>query len=161
MNIARGVRTVILSLPFFTPLSVMAATYQAFDTGNGSELITSSGVEVKRIVFSVDVGTLSAGDIIVATTEAELTTKTGNVARVTSQLIRGTTATATSGVELDEATATNNSEDIYHVVLVKHAINTVTAGNAADHFVNFYVDTAEDMTVNQDYGRLQIMVIHP
>jgi len=138
-----------------------ADTVVAYDSGNDGEKLTAlSGDLTKRVVLSVDIGTVNANDILVVDGEAELTNDTSGNASLGAQLILGSTETETSGVELDEANATNITPDIHHGVRVKASIEQFPSGNSR-HFVNFVVWSNTNLTVEQDYGRLQIAKISP
>lgn len=138
-----------------------AATYDTFDSGDNSELLTTSPGDLQwRVLYSVDIGTVSAGDIIVVDCEAELTNNTSSDAELSTSLLLSPSASSVGGVELDESNVFNVTPALYHGVPEKHAAFTVQPGTT-NHFVNFRVATSQTLVVEQDYGRVQVLVIHP
>lgn len=142
------------------PAQAFAATFTPYDTGNNSELIASSpGDNVKRVIYSADIGSLDAGDILIVASEAQLQNDTGGNVRLTTQLILGSSPSATTGTELDENNAFNVTDDMSRGQPTKLAIAGISSASSAN-FVNLVVWTNQALTVNQNYGRLQVLVIH-
>jgi hypothetical protein len=155
----RATITALLGLALFTPAH--AATFSNFDSGNFGELLTSSpGDDAYRVLYSVDVGSLAKGDILVVKCDAELTNHGSTNVGLASQLRLGTSVSDLGGVELDEANQFLVPPIMLHGVPYKHAIYEVKT-NTTSHFVNFLVASTGTMAVEQDYGRLQVLVIHP
>jgi hypothetical protein len=156
-NILRAAALAALALP----APALAATLTTYDTGDNSELITSSpGDNIKRVIYSASVGSLAVNDILVITSEAQLDNSTGTNVRLSTQLILGTSPSATSGTELDENNAFNVTPDMARGQPTKLA--TVKVGTAMTAgFVNLVVWTSGTLAVDQDYGRLQVLKIHP
>jgi hypothetical protein len=139
-----------------------ASGFATYDTGNNSELLTSlPGDDVKRVVFSLDVGTINANDILVVDAETEMTNDTGSPSRLTAQLILGSSASATSGTELDENNNFYITPDMHHGVRVKASVKGFPSGSTSS-YVNLVVwGSPGTLTVEQDYGRLQVLKISP
>ncbi len=139
-----------------------ALSFATYDTGNSSELLTTlPGDDVKRVVYSIDVGSVNAGDILIVDAETEMTNDTGSPSRLTAQLILGASASATSGTELDENNNFYITPDMHHGVRVKASIKGFTS-NSSSTFVNLVVWGSPGLlTVEQDYGRLQVLKITP
>jgi hypothetical protein len=144
-----------------------ASTFTVYDSKDfGNELITTlPGDNNWYVLYSVDIGTISAGDIIVVFADGgQLQDPTNTTDHyLTSHLVRTTSATATTGTEIDDANAMNITHQIYRHVPIKPAITTIQSGTTTRHFVNLLVQSASgnDLTVNQDYGRLQVLKISP
>ena len=49
---------------------------------------------------------------------------------------------------------------IHHGVQVKAAVHTFPSGST-DTFVNFVVKSTQDLTIDQDHGRIQVLKISP
>ncbi|HWA92223.1 MAG TPA: hypothetical protein VG889_19450 [Rhizomicrobium sp.] len=141
---------------------VHALSFATYDTGNNSELLTSlPGDDVKRVVFSVNVGSVNAGDILVVDAETEMTNDTGSPSRLTAQLILGSSASATTGTELDENNNFYITPDMHHGVRVKASIKGFSSSSSST-YVNLVVwGNPGTLTVEQDYGRLQVLKITP
>jgi len=140
-----------------------SSSYEVFDSGNNGELLTSSpGDDTYRALYSVDLGSISTNDIILADAEGELTNDTGSANVLFSTLLILTdSSTGTSGTQIAEGNAFNITPAMGHGVAVKHAIYQVTSSASAHHFLNCLVRTTSTIPVEQDYGRLQVLVIHP
>lgn len=143
------------------PVQAVAATFACYDTGDNSELIASSpGDNVKRVIYSADVGALAEGDILIVASEAQLESSYSGNVRLTTQLILGTSPSATTGVELDENNAFNVTPGMVRGQPTKLSIARIATASQAG-FVNLVVWTSQTLTVDQDYGRLQVVKIHP
>lgn len=143
------------------PAQAFAETLTSYDTGANSELITSSpGDNIKRVIYSADVGSLAVNDILVVASEAQLQNDTGGNVRLTTQLILGSSPSATTGVELDENNAFNVTSDMLRGQPTKLAIAKIGTASSSN-FVNLVVWTNQTLTVNQGYGRVQVLKIHP
>ena len=150
-----------LLLAFAVPGPVSAATYSTFDTGDNSELITSSpGDNVKRVIYSAAVGSLAVNDILVVAAEAQLQNDTGGNVRLTTQLILASSPSGTTGTELDENNAFNVTPEMSRGQPTKLSVARIASASSAG-FVNLIVWTSGTLTVGQDYGRLQVLKIHP
>lgn len=138
-----------------------AETIAGHDTGDNSELLTSlPGDNVKRVLYSYDLASLGAGDILVVDGEGELTNNNSVTAQLGAQLILGDSATATGGTELDEANQFGVTPGMHHGVRIKGSIKGFTAKSSRT-FVNLVVWTNQTLVVEQDYGRVQIVQITP
>jgi len=141
--------------------SACATSFTPYDTGDTSELLTTlPGDLVKRVVYSKDVGTLGVNDILLVSGEVEMTNDSGVPAGFGAQLILGSSASATSGTELDEGNTFNITPGMHHGTRVKGSIKNFSTGSSKT-FVNFVVWTNQTLTVEQDNGRLQILRITP
>jgi hypothetical protein len=68
---------VFLVLALSNPAS--ALSFNAYDSGNNSELLASlPGDDVRRVMYSVDVGAINPQDMMIVTGEGELTNDTGS-----------------------------------------------------------------------------------
>ncbi|HWA92224.1 MAG TPA: hypothetical protein VG889_19455 [Rhizomicrobium sp.] len=152
---------VALLAALIAPAPGFAATFTTYDTGDNSELIASSpGDNVKRVIYSAAVGSLAADDILIVASEAQLQNDTGGNVRLSTQLILGSSPGATTGTELDENNAFNVTADMVRGQPTKLAIARIASATSAG-FVNLVVWTNQTLAVDQDYGRLQVLKIHP
>jgi hypothetical protein len=143
------------------PFSGNAETFSSFDSGSFSELIgTLPGDGVPHVVYSVDVGSINAGDIVMADSEAQMTNDSGVPAQLAGQLILASASTSTTGTELDEANTFQLTPDMHHGNRLKGSIENFLVG-PSKHFINYIAWTDEALTVEQNHGRLQVVIIHP
>ncbi len=144
-----------------------ASTFTVYDSGDSGELITTlPGDNAWYVLYSVDIGTVNVGDILVVFADGGQIQDPSNTTDhyLTSHLMRTNSASATTGTEIDDANAMNITQLAYRHVPIKPAITTVQSGTTGRHFVNLLVqsdDGSPTLTVNQDYGRLQVLKITP
>jgi len=143
-----------------------ASTFTVYDSNNSGELITTlPGDNNWYVLYSVDIGTINVGDIIVVFADGgQLQDPTNTTDHyLTSHLMRATSASGTTGTEIDDANAMNITQEVYRQVPIKPAITTIQSGTTGRHFVNLLVQSASgnDLNVNSDYGRLQVLKITP
>ena len=156
----------LAGLAFAGPAS--ASTFTVYDSVNfGNELITTvPGDNSWYVLYSVDIGTINAGDIIVVFADGgQLQDPTNTTDHyLTSHLMRANSATATTGYEIDDANAMNVTEQVYRHVPIKPAITTIATGTTGRHFINLLVQSASgspDLNVISGAGRLQVLKISP
>jgi len=161
-------KTMIRYLAFGAGLALAmpasASTFKVYDSGNASEKITTlPGDNGWYVLYSVDIETINVGDIIIVMAEGQLQDPTNTTDYyLTSHLIRATSATGTTGTEIDDANAFNITQQSYRGVPTKPAITTIGSGTTTRHFVNLLVQAAAgNLNVNSDYGRLQVLKITP
>jgi hypothetical protein len=157
---------VLLSAASFWPTTANATTFTVYDTGNSSELLTElPGDNTRRVLYSLDVGPINPGDILVVASEAELVEDdVQHFHKLASQLILGSDSAATTGTELDE----NNAFDVFGIhsnivngVPVKLATKAFPAGSQST-YINLNVwASGGGFDVLKDYGRLQVLKIEP
>jgi hypothetical protein len=139
-----------------------ATTYSVYDSGNSSELLTTCpGDEISRVLYSVNVGPLSVNDILVVDAESELSNPTSNNVDIGTGLVLAASSTATTGRVIGGHNGFNVTNLQFHGVPVKHAVYKIASPTSLQ-FVNQIVDCEPySLTVEPDYGRLQVLVIHP
>lgn len=143
------------------PFSGNAETFDSFDSGSHSELLgTLPGDGVPHVIYSVDVGSINAGDIVMADSEAQLTNDNSAPAQLAGQLILASASTSTTGTELDEANTFQLTPDMHHGNRLKGSIENFLVG-PSKHFINYIAWTDKPLTVEQNHGRLQVLIIHP
>ena len=138
-----------------------AATFNTVDSGNNGELLTSLPNDDQwYVLYSVDVGSLSKGDILTVKADAELTNHGSTNVGLSSKLILADGPTDTSGISLDNGTLFYVEPTVLHGVPYKQAIHYM-ANSTTKHYVNLLVAAQNGMlTVEQDCGRLQVLIIH-
>lgn len=140
-----------------------ASTFTVYDSDASTFVPPTSiaGDNLFHVLYSVDVGTLNVGDILIVFSEAQLQNPaTTSVFRLTSHLIRANSTSATSGTALDDSNAFNITPADYRGAVVKPAVLQVT-GSVTNHFVNLVVQATGDLDVVDNTGRLQILKITP
>lgn len=138
-------------------------------TGDASELVpylpvTKSSPYKRVVVFSVPVGPLAVGDIIVALCEWEVTNDLGYNVMVASQMVLAPTRDAVAGAEVTEANGYNVTPAMHHGIVSKVGMLAVTRAMASAH-VNVVAYAASSrapvtgtrLTVMRDYGRLSVL----
>jgi hypothetical protein len=154
--------------------SAGAETYTPFDTGPMSENFTTlTGDSQWYVLYCIDVGTLAQNDILVATAESQLekssaTTHTNversaQIARTSTscdQINANTNFLYPGGVGLDGTNGYNVTPTEYRGVSPKVATATINA-HLDYHYVTYNVKASDFLAVEQGYGRLQVLKIHP
>jgi len=151
-----------------------ADTYTPFDTGPMSENFTTLPGDTQwYVLYCIDVGPLASGDILVVTAESQLqksseTTHT-NVER-SAQLARTSTScdqiNATTnflypgGVGVSATNGYNVTPTEYRGLSPKVATETINA-HLDYRYVTYNVLASDVLAVEQGYGRLQVLKIHP
>ena len=138
------------------------ATFTVYDSGHGSELLTSlTGDNTFRPLYSVNVGDLEANDILIVFSEGQLQASTvSGKQRLTAHVLRATTASGTGGTGIDQPNAlTITSTDLIGT-LAKVAVHKVQSATTRT-YVNFLVQSTVDMTISPDTGRLEVLKIRP
>lgn len=123
---------------------------------------------VRKVIFTVGpIQNISTDDLIIAFGEAEFTLESGVNTMVASALIIGTAdydTTPISGGEITEFNARNITANMHHDVHVKVGALRSPINSGVGVYVNFvsYADssgTSQAVTVEQDYGRLCVLVL--
>jgi hypothetical protein len=142
-------------------MQARAQTYTTYDTGSGGELLTSlPGDSGHYVLFSLNVGSLSVGDMLIVASEAEFTSSQTDNVRISSQLYLGTSASSTTGTQLDENNAFNIVPTMVEGVPVKISAIKITSAMSSGH-VNLVVWSSDPLTVDVGNGRLQVLKIDP
>lgn len=118
---------------------------------------TIPDTNVKQVLYSVYVGSISSSDILVVVGEAQVTLTSGDARKIACAIILGTSATATTGSELDSNNSFNVSPDMNRGVPVKFAIRPPAATSST--YVNFVVWASGNFDVDNQ-GHLQVLIIH-
>ncbi len=139
-----------------------------WNTGNGSELVTSLPITTGqpysfRVVFSQAVTDLRAGDILQILSEFEATNDEGYNCMIGCYVILATSAAATSGTEITEASGYNITPAMHHGMMTKVG-TLIVPDSLAEGYVNVVAyaastaaGTGDVLTVEQDYGRLSVL----
>ena len=150
-----------------------AETYTPFDTGAASENFTTlmgDADELRYVLYCVDVGTLTSGDILVVSAESQLqnTTTMSNLEFAT-QVSRTSTSCDDiasngflfpGGVGITAANGFNITPTEYRGVSPKVATEPIT-GSLTAHYVVYLVQSSGTLSVVSSGGRLQVLKIHP
>jgi hypothetical protein len=150
-----------------------AETYSPFDTGASSENFTTlTGDDVTwYVLYCVDVGTLTSGDLLVVTAESQiqLPTATTNIL-IAAQLARTSTPcdqinastnfVYPGGVGVSAPNGFNITPTQYRAVSPKVATVQIT-GHLANQYVTYNVKASDDLDVVLGGGQLQVLKIHP
>lgn len=151
-------------------------TTDVYGSGNNSELVDHLMVEGSgaswavggEVVYSVLVPDLDSGDVVFAAAEAEITNDLGFNVMIASTLILADDGTdLPDGAivkEITEANAYNITPDMHHGTFTKVG-SYECPEDMGDRFVNFCMraassaaSTGDEVTVEQDYGRLTVIV---
>lgn len=151
-----------------------AETYTPYDTGSFSENFTElTGDTQWYVLYCIDVGTLSQGDILVATGESQLQ-KGSQTTHTNVELSTQIARTSTSCDQINASTnflypggnavtPTNgfNVTPIEYAGVSPKAATAVINGHLDSHYVVYNVLSSDYLDVEQNYGRLQVLKIHP
>ncbi len=138
-----------------------AATFATYDSGDFSELLmTLPGDSVERVLYSVDVGPINDGDILVVDVEGTATNDNTDTAQWTAVIRLGTSAGDVGVTSLSSGNNFGLTHGIHHGVQVKAAVHAFPSGSTST-FVNFVVKSTESLTIDQDHGRIQVLKISP
>jgi hypothetical protein len=148
-----------LALGVVWAASAQAQTFTTYDSGTPSEqYATLPGTNAKYAIYSVDVGPVSAGDILDITGEVEMTNDTGSPVRLSAQVVLASSSTGTSGTQVDNNNNFYITPDMHHGVRVKAGI--VVVPSTADHlYVNFVCWANGLLTVESGLGKIQALKI--
>jgi hypothetical protein len=145
-------------------LSAMPASAQTFATADSlanGELFTSLPGSTPKVLFSIDLTSVSANDILVVTSEFLLTNDTGSTQTLSAQLILTDSASSLTGTPLDSANVRNVTPNMHHITRVKGAIKQFSSDQGTDHYVNLVVSSSATLSVSVGSGRLQALKISP
>lgn len=162
----------------FDALAKAATSIVFYESGQLSERTTTLPVALEtvtpadmRVIYSVKVSDLRAGDLLVAMSEAEFTNDLGHNCMLASRLrLTSSVTDVDGGYEMGEDNAFNITPDMHHGTSVKHAMYRVRPQDILANFeyVNlicwsadsaFYHTPGTSLTVEQDYGRLSVLKI--
>jgi len=138
------------------------APFTVYDSGHNGELLTTlTGDDTYRPLYSVNVGTLAAGDFLIVFSEAQLNTigTLTNSERLSAKLVRVDSTGVASG--LDQPNAFQVAPDDPIGTPVKVATISVAANTTARNIVQLDLRATTDLTVMPGYGRLEVLKIHP
>ncbi|HVU21647.1 MAG TPA: hypothetical protein VHE09_13025 [Rhizomicrobium sp.] len=143
----------------FTWSEASAATFATYDSGDNSELLTTiPGDFSEYTLYSVPVS-VATGDILVVNVEATATNDNTATAQWTG-IIRFCTTACPVGTSLAYGNNFGLTHNIHHGVHIKAAVWQATA-NYSTAYVQFVVKSTQDLTVDQDHGRIQVLKITP
>jgi hypothetical protein len=142
------------------------------NSGNSSERIntlplTQGSPYTRRSVFSIELPELKAGDVISARGTFEVTNDNAYNVMAARLLLIGDTGGATTGTDISEAAGFNVTPAMHHGVIMDFGSYVVPADLPAGKRLNMVAYAAAsaapvsgaEITVEQDYGRLEVMVI--
>jgi hypothetical protein len=136
-----------------------------YDSKNfGNELITTIPADQShQVLYSIDVDSLNANDVLLVMSEFEATNDTTATQRLSSQIILTNSATSTTGTGLDYQNSRNVTKNggMHHIVRVKGGIRKFTGAQGENHFVNLIVWATGNLSVPASSGRLQALKISP
>lgn len=134
-----------------------------FKTLNNAEKYTSLPINgEKRAVYSLSLGCLNKGDIILACGEAEFTTRdTVYNIGVWSRLLLSKEYKGITGDEVTEANGKNITPDVHHDVHTKSG--TIEVPEDGEYWLNFVshcrsTSSNKDIVIEKDYGHLSVIV---
>jgi hypothetical protein len=151
-----------LAVLHFRPAIGVGATLpigiKRYDTCNRSEQIcTLPPSDVKKVLYTQPVCSLSAGETIVALSEMEATNEDSISKRLTSRLIVADSATGTSlacsSCEIAEASSVIIHEILHHGVAPKVGALTVTSDLPGTKYLNRVVYSAQGFDGNCSEGK--------
>lgn len=141
------------------------------DSGNNSEKITklyiyksTSHPNLRKVLYSVKLENMVAGDIINVQVQGQVSNRIGYNVMVASNLLLVNGSDDTKGIELNEASGTNIDPKIHHHKLMQNAIYKFTEDcsvcyvNYIVYAASIYAKSGDYLKVDQDYGRLQILI---
>jgi hypothetical protein len=140
-----------------------------YNSGNSSELvaslpITTSSPYQKKVIYSIPISDLKTNDILQAYCEFEVTNPYTYNVMIASQIVLANNPTDVTGIEITEANGFNVDQNMHHGVVVKTGTHACSA-NYAMKYVNVIGYSASTqalvnhtLTVEQDYGRLSVLV---
>jgi hypothetical protein len=137
------------------------STFDVYDSGHNGELLsTLTGDDTYRTLYSVNVGTLAVDDILIVFAEGQLEAA-GTVTtskRLSARLQR--VDSMGNATAVNQPNAFNISSDDTIGTPVKVATVAI-AGNTDRNIVRLDLRATTDLNVDEGYGRLQVLKIHP
>lgn len=126
--------------------------------------VTQSGSSQKRVVLSVQVTNILAGDVLTFSSYGELTNNLGFNVFMAWQTILTDTDTATSGVALSKPRGFNITPDTHHGVWTDVGAYQFTQ-DVESIYINSYLYasasqaiSSSKLTVEQGYGKLNVLL---
>ncbi len=129
-----------------------------YNTGNRGELVASVPRRNKKVVvYSLSIGPLLAGDILIVLGEVEATNDLLRGTRFTTQIRLGTSSADIGGREITEGNAFNITRGMHHGVATKAGTLTVPK-DMPTAYVNLTAWSNRGISkIEQDYGRLGVV----
>jgi hypothetical protein len=142
--------------------SAGAQSFDTYKSAVGSELLTTvPGDNTDRVLYSLPVGTISSGAVLVTDSEFEMENDGLGVALLTARVILADTAGAVSGTVLGAETTQGVSSDMFRNKRFKGAIQKFGSTLTGTKYVNVIVRSNSLLTVRANRGTLQVMKISP
>jgi len=144
-----------------------------YNSGNSSEKITSLPITVsspytKKVVYSVYVGDLVPGDIVLALTDFEATNDHSYNVMIASQIyLASSDLTTTIDAEISEASGFNITPNMHHGVVSRSGALAISDSltskyiNVLAYAASSAASSGDTLTIEQDYGRLVVFILHP
>lgn len=142
------------------PMPASAFTFTPYNTGTAAEKFSSLPVNTAKVLYSLQVDTISAGDVLVVDNELEMGNPSAT-ATLAVQLILADSATATTGTSLDTVTQQGISPAMSVNKRFKGAIKKFDTALTGTKYVNVVVSSDVQLAVRSDSGSVQVLKISP
>jgi NMD protein affecting ribosome stability and mRNA decay len=149
--------------------SASATSITTLTTPAGSEMATSldASTGAYQVVYSLNICPLSAGDVLVVTSESQMqNSATNHDIYVATRLERDTTATTTGTPLANQGNGTNIAPNDYRLVSPKVSIYTMQSTDNLNQCVVNYIARATStmggtVDVIANRGQIQVLKITP
>jgi hypothetical protein len=164
-GVFKKIAGMVLAIVALATTPAAAQTFNTYDSKNfGNELITTiPSDQSHQVLYSIDVDSLNANDVLLVMSEFEATNDTADTQRISAQIIQTDSATSTTGPGLDYQKSRNVTINggMHHIVRVKGGIIKFAGAQGDNHFINLIVWATGNLSVPTPSGRLQALKISP